>query len=256
MIVASGSLDHRSLALRRQRKIKAANTYDACQVLSPFPTRMGHFDEVCLLCGASPIPPRGFTNASDISAEELVSSLLEHFPNILEECQVEGIESQEDLEGHLADIMDELEEELGFCGAAFTQCIAIGYFNDDGATPHEEVPKDTIVGRRIPDGQFVTTRLVDDPNCGDFEEEIVQKKGDDGVVTGVHENRMARTGAYWQGGIGNFFLSECCYKFLEAWIVRPDLPPMWDGRSLSFVGELWEVINSRETGRSEYLKSR
>ena len=67
---------------------------------------------------------------------------------------------------------------------------------------------------------------------------------------------MSRTGAYWQTGIGNFFLSECCYKFLEAWIARPGLPPMWDGRSLSFAGELWEVVNSRETGRSECLKSR
>ncbi|KAF5348111.1 hypothetical protein D9756_010768 [Leucocoprinus leucothites] len=210
---------------------------------------MGHFDEVCLLCGVTPVPPTGFTNNCDITAEELVSELLERFPSIVDECQIEGINSKDDLEKYLAELMAEYEDYFEL-GDAFQRCIAIGYFSgNDGEVPCEEVPKDPIVMLRIPDGKFVTTRVVDDPECGDFSEVVIQRQGEDGVIVEEKEERLTRT--RWNGpGIGNFFLSESCYLFLQAWIGLEGLPPMWDGRKLSFVGELWEVINSRETGRN------
>jgi hypothetical protein len=218
---------------------------------------MGHFDEVCLLCGISPSPPSGFSNCTDIAAEELVESLLEHFPTILEESQVENAKSEEDLQEFLNDIMDEIDLEYSeSCGAAFGRWIAFGYFDDDSdeGCPHED-DSDPIVKRKIPDGKFVTTRAVDWANCGDFEREVIRKTDVDGAVVEQLEKIITRTGSYWQQGIGNFFLSGCCFQFLQAWIPVEGLPPMWDGRKLSFAGELWEVLNSRETGRSEFRSS-
>ncbi|KAF5349236.1 hypothetical protein D9756_009414 [Leucocoprinus leucothites] len=215
---------------------------------------MGHFDEVCLLCGISPHPPRDFTSAPDLTAEELVDALLSLCPTIVQDCQLEeaegNVHSKEGLESFLTDLIYEFQDFSYDFASAFSNSIAIGYFDDDGAVPHLIIDGDPIARKRIPDGQFVTTRIVESAECGEFEKVVVKKEGEDGTVIKVSEKRMSRTCAYWQGGIGNFFLSEACYRFLEAWIVREYLPPMWDGRVLSFAGELWEVVSSRETGRN------
>ncbi|KAF9447896.1 hypothetical protein P691DRAFT_730601, partial [Macrolepiota fuliginosa MF-IS2] len=211
---------------------------------------MGHFDEVCLLCGISPVPPSELTPDPEGTTNALVGSLLKAFPDILSEVDGE-LASEENLHTFLLDIIEDADLEPGDlqqCGRAFCTCIAVGYFDDDGAVPRE-LADDPITKYRIPDGRFVTTRVVDDPSCGEFRSEVIRRTNNVGEVVSEEADRMSRTGAYWQDGFGNFFLSECCYLYLEAWIDRARLPPMWDARVLSFEGELYEIINSRETGR-------
>ncbi|KAI0795361.1 hypothetical protein BC629DRAFT_1262457, partial [Irpex lacteus] len=48
----------------------------------------------------------------------------------------------------------------------------------------------------------------------------------------------------------NFFVHERCYYYLKTWIDHATLPPSHDGRLLSFAGELYELLNSREKQRS------
>ncbi|KAF8903674.1 hypothetical protein CPB84DRAFT_1677885 [Gymnopilus junonius] len=48
---------------------------------------------------------------------------------------------------------------------------------------------------------------------------------------------------------GNFFLSEGCFHYLEAWLDFSSLPKTQHDQYLSFAGELYEVLNSREEGR-------
>lgn len=209
---------------------------------------MGHWDEVCFICGVAPIGPNEFTTDLDLAVENLVDSLLKHSPDIL--STTSDVDTKDDLESLLIAILEErAPDDLEISSAAFEKCIAIGYFDDDGATPRETVD-DSNIKFRFPDGQFVKTRLVDYPNCGEFWQEVVKKSNPDtGEVDEVREETISRTSANFQDGFGNFFLSKCCLKFLEGWIDRARLPSMWDGRCLSFIGELWEIVNSRETGR-------
>ncbi|KAF8154075.1 hypothetical protein B0H34DRAFT_625295, partial [Crassisporium funariophilum] len=48
----------------------------------------------------------------------------------------------------------------------------------------------------------------------------------------------------------NFWVSEGCFHYLQAWIDFARLPAASHNRKLSFSGELYEVVNSRETGRN------
>lgn len=150
---------------------------------------MGHFDEVCLLCGVSPIPPSELSPYPEGTANDLARSLLEDFPGILGDIDGD-IDSEDDLQALLLEIIEELEPaDLQFCGGAFHTCIAVGYFDDDGNVPHEDVD-DPVIKRKIPDGRFVTTRLVTDPHCGEFCREVVKKTNDIGVVVS-EEQRMS-----------------------------------------------------------------
>jgi hypothetical protein len=171
---------------------------------------------------------------------------------------VENANSEQDLQDFLNEIMDKIDdsEHIESCGSAFKRCIAFGYFDDDNheGCPYED-DSDRIVKRRIPDGKFVTTRIVDLGTGGNFGREAIRTKDADGALVEQLERRRTRTSSLQQDGIGNFFLSECCFQFIQAWIPIEDLPPMWDGRELSFAGELWEVLNSREKGRSEFRPS-
>ncbi|KAF7770262.1 hypothetical protein Agabi119p4_6236 [Agaricus bisporus var. burnettii] len=174
---------------------------------------MGHFDEVCFLCGVAPIGPSEFTSDPDLVAEGLADALLEHFPNIL--SALPTCETKKELEAYLEAIFEEEDpQDFNELSLAFFRCIAIGYFDDDGNTPRKGVD-DPAVKFIFPDGQFVKKRWVDDPECGEFQT-VYRKNGSD-----TEE------------------------------IDRTTLPPMWDERQLSFVGELWEIINSRKTGRKD-----
>lgn len=209
---------------------------------------MGHWDEVCFICGVAPIGPKEFTTDLDLAVENFVDSLLEHFPNIL--STMSNVDTKDDLQSFLITILEQgAPDDLEISSAAFENCIAVGYFDNDGATPREIVG-DSNIKFRFPDGEFVETRLVDYPNCGEFWQEVFKMPNPDtGEVEEVREENISRTSANFQDGFGNFFLSECCLRFLEGWIDYARLPLMWDGRCLSFVGELWEIVNSRETGR-------
>lgn len=211
---------------------------------------MGHWDEACFLCGITQTGPSDFATDIGYAITTLVDALLEHFPDIL--STISNVETEDDLQSLLTTILEKTPPyHLEISSMAFRDCIAIGYFSDTGATPRKTVD-DPTVKLRLPDGQFVTTRCVDDPAYGEFGQEIVEiHDPNTGEVKKFWEERISRTGGLLQGGFGNFFLSKCCLGFLERWIDRTRLPPMWDGRCLSFVGELWEIINSRETGRSE-----
>jgi hypothetical protein len=208
---------------------------------------MGNFDEVCFLCGVSPVGPAEFSTSPSLTAEDLANALLEHFSDIL--SAIPTCQTKEDLEAFLESMfMEDDPENFDDLSKAFNDCIAIGYFDLDGDAPRKEVD-DPAVKFLFPDGRFVKKRLVDDPSCGEFR---MVNWDNDTDTEGVGETEdMSRTGASFQGGFGNFFLSRCCFGFLEGWIERDALPLMRDGRQLSFIGELWEIVNSRESGRGK-----
>jgi hypothetical protein len=214
---------------------------------------MGHFDEVCFLCGVSPRGPDEFSRDSDDSAEDLADALLKHFPNVVSD--VPTCKTREDLQAYLEAMFKKVLEDFDDfkeLSHAFRDCIAIGYFDDDGGTPCKEAD-DPAVKYLFPDGRFVGKRWVDEPSCGQFLTvywNINSETGEEGDVYETEE--ITRTSSIIQRGFGNFFLSECCFGFLEGWIERAALPLMWNGRQLSLIGELWEIINSRKTGRSEW----
>jgi hypothetical protein len=214
---------------------------------------MGHFDEVCFLCGVTPSGPSEFTDPDD-NAESLTDALLKHFPDILP--NIPTCKTQKELQAYLEEMFKKILEEFDdFNGLsdAFRDCIAIGYFDDDGGAPREEVV-DPEIKCLFPDGRFVTKRWVGEPSCGQFRTVYWNIAPETGEMGELWEEigQLTRTGSITQRGFGNFFLSECCFGFLEGWIERAALPPMWDERQLSFIGELWEIVNSRKSGRGEW----
>ncbi|KAF8883076.1 hypothetical protein CPB84DRAFT_194171 [Gymnopilus junonius] len=138
------------------------------------------------------------------------------------------------------------------------QCIAIGHFKEDGDTPHEIVQTDTGCVRRIPDGKDVETGLVTDTDCGEFRFVVHRKLDEDGNIIETKEEKLSRTGssnyihrelAREEISTGNFFLSEGCFHYLQAWLDYCRVPKPHHDRKLTFSGELFEIVNSRKEGR-------
>jgi hypothetical protein len=149
--------------------------------------------------------------------EDLANALLNHFPGILSAIPI--FDTKEDLEAFLEAMLEDKDpENFDDLSKAFHECIAIGYFEDDGDVPRKEVD-DPAIKYVFPDGQYVKKRWVDDPFCGEFRKVYWYNDSDIEGVGDIRETEdMSRTGASFQGGFGNFFLSGCCFRFLEGWI--------------------------------------
>ena len=138
--------------------------------------------------------------------------------------------------------------------------IAIGHFDEDNDddTPHRIEKTETGWMRRIPDGVGVETRFVRDPLCGEFSEVYTPADPSRGIEE--VKDKLSRTsssnylydGLMREPGFGNFFLSRCCYHYLEAWLDFSRFTAPSHGRNLSFAGELYEVVNSQPEGRGQF----
>ncbi|PPQ96046.1 hypothetical protein CVT26_004679 [Gymnopilus dilepis] len=222
---------------------------------------MGHYDELCLLCGISPIPLSDIYTDPSYGAEDLAEKVIEYDSTLLEDMDLDEEGLQEVLYRALsAESADGLDwfTRPGWRWEGFTRCIAVGHFVVDGDTPHEIVRVDEGCMRKIPDGQGVETRLVDDANCGEFRRVIDETIDEEGNVIETKEEKLSRTSSTnyiydklhdLEDSFGNFFVSEGCYHYLQAWLDFAQLPPAQHDRQLTFAGELYEVINSRQQGR-------
>ncbi|KAF8873058.1 hypothetical protein CPB84DRAFT_1753386 [Gymnopilus junonius] len=223
--------------------------------------KMGHWDELCLLCGISPIPPNGIYTDTAYGAGDLAEKLIEYDPSLLHDMELDEDALQELLQTALdAESSDGFDwfTRPGWRWQGFRTCIAVGHFlSEEDDTPHQIVSTDTGYMRRIPDGQEVETRLVKDANCGEFRVVIHRTVDGEGNVVETQEEKLSRTSSSnylydelaREDGFGNFFLSEGCYHYLRAWLDFNQLPEPQRGRQLNLAGELYEVVNSRPKGR-------
>lgn len=222
---------------------------------------MGHWDELCLLCGVSPIPPTAVYDDPG-NAEDLADKLVEYDSSLLDDMKMKKETLTDLLEKALeAEYPDGLDwyTRPGWRWDGFMDCVAIGHFRADGDTPHHIVLTDAGYTRKIPDGMDVETRLVTKAMCGEFGAVIHRKLDKDGNMTETEEEMLSRTGArnylyheLDEISTGNFFLSEGCYHYLQHWLDYSRIPKPSHDRQLSFAGELFEIVNSRKEGRGAF----
>lgn len=134
---------------------------------------MGSWDELCLVCGASPSGgPIALLHRVHIekTASEIAAEVKEEITDIAEEQLVEIVKEA------LASSFSEHDRTLGYrpvwlpdetgqrADLTEAPCCAIGYFNDDGDVP--------VRDGKIPDGRFVEARAVRNCVGGDFSEVV------------------------------------------------------------------------------------
>ncbi|KDR65915.1 hypothetical protein GALMADRAFT_148294 [Galerina marginata CBS 339.88] len=212
---------------------------------------MNNWDELCILCGISPNPPRKIYptpefGTPEFGAQDLADKLIKHDPSILEDLQFE----KDELVERLRDALTLDSPHYGRPGnwEGFTTCVAVGHFYKKNDIPRRIVYTESSKERRIPDGVKVMTRVVEMPSCGDFNFDILRNRH--GHKLQVHKFLSCSSSTRFSGdSFGNFFLSEACFHYLEAWIDQSQFVPGTRARSLSFAGELYEVVNSRKRGR-------
>ena len=223
---------------------------------------MGHWDEVCLLCGISPLPPAELFLDPVYGIEELANEIESYDPTLLSDLSIER-EKLEDLL-HSATLLfpdiDSLRAEPLWDSKTFSDCVAIGHFHEDKDqdTPHRIEKTETGWMRKIPDGVGIETRFVLDSICGEFETVVIPGNPAKGIAA-AELTKLSRTSSSnylyhelgREPGFGNFFLSRACYHYLQAWIDFGRLPAPSHNRNLSFAGELYEVVNSQLEGRGQ-----
>lgn len=226
------------------------------------PSPMGHWDELCLLCGISPVPPAELFLDPGFGIEELADEIEAYDPALLSDLCIEREELEDLLHSaiELFPDMDSLKLEPLWDCKMFNDCVAIGHFDEDNDqdTPHKIEKTETGWMRRIPDGVGVEMRFVRGPMCGEFDTVVIPAN----LVNETAEaelTKLSRTSSsnylYRElgrsPGFGNFFLSRVCYHYLHAWINFARFPAPSHNRNLSFVGELYEVVNSQLEGRGQ-----
>jgi hypothetical protein len=194
---------------------------------------------------------------------ELAKKIESYDPKLLVDLSI-GRDDLEDLLYSAVEKFPDVEtlylDPLWKC-ATFNDCVAIGHFEEDNDedTPHRIEKTATGWMRRIPDGVGVETRHVRDPLCGEFSVVVTPVNPVQGIEE-VEENRLSRTSSSnyiypelrEEPGFGNFFLSLCCYHYLQAWLDFSRFPAPSHNRNLSFAGELYEVVNSQPEGRGQF----
>lgn len=207
---------------------------------------MGSWDELCLVCGICPgggpyallSPYQLEDEARKIAAE--IEEGNEELVAIVKDALQASFSPDEKTLGFRHDW---LPDGVGSVSGekhhyATGKCIAIGYFADIGWAP--------VHGSKVPDGRHVQIRQVTEDSGGSF------------AALVCTDGPWSETLDYWpsncstaEGLNPNFFVHERCYYYLKTWIAHTSLPPSHDGRTLSFAGELYELLNSREEQRSE-----
>lgn len=115
--------------------------------------------------------------------------------------------------------------------------VVVGYFKkDEGGV--------LVRAGQIPSGEHIQVRQVCGYNGGDFTTVV--------CTYGPWDEREIYETSYCSVRnipIANTPVCERCYYFLRSWIDWSSLPPARNGRTLSFPGELYELVNSREKER-------
>ena len=226
-------------------------------------TTMG-WDEVCIVCGICPSSDLGKAGPRWLLDNYYGE---EEYLNIT--AEVVAI-NNDDFEETLAIVSEALSLPIyeddetihrlrkvmpGLCDwSGFKRCVAIGQFDGEGTT----LVDDGSGYCRIPDGRQVEVRLVDGFRAGTFRWVIKEKQ--DGVTEELEEYSecSAYMSIFGERGHGqpNFFVTEGCYHYLQAWIDWAALSPRKrafpsDPTPLSFGAELYEIVNSEEDLRGE-----
>ncbi|KAH7910965.1 hypothetical protein BJ138DRAFT_1113617 [Hygrophoropsis aurantiaca] len=196
---------------------------------------MGGYDQLCIVCGVSPMggPTQFFLDheSSAIDMSEEIAKAIAPSNSTLTYEELLEIVHEALLEAYDHDwFADDLHRWPGF-----RTCIALGFFDDeDGAA--ELFPDELGKKTRFPNGLKVQTRPVCDAGAGGF-----------GAVVGEEQNVYTHCTS-WDRNNPNFFVSEGCYHYLQAWIDMRNLPPPNSSQTpgLSFAGELYEIVNSRK----------
>lgn len=120
-------------------------------------------------------------------------------------------------------------------------CIAVGYFGQDGECE--------VRDGKVPDGRRFEVRRVQNPSGHDFSEVIRIVDGWENTSDETSVCSVKRTHN------PNFALCEPCYRYLEAWLNRDNLPPPTTALSspepLPFAFELYEIVNALTSKRGE-----
>ncbi|KAF8155696.1 hypothetical protein B0H34DRAFT_860014 [Crassisporium funariophilum] len=211
---------------------------------------MRQFDELCLICGISAIPPDSIWTDESFGIKDLCKKLRKYDPEILNDLKID--------EDGLQDILHRAFNSDPSDHPAFddTSVWSWPHFRDGiaiGQPLHEE---DDDISGKIPDGVDVQTAIVRGAEYGRFGTFVLKGPVQDGAEpTEVVEQRVTYTASNnyssdsREHGFGNFWVSEGCFHYLQAWIDFEGLPRPSHSRPLSFAGELYEVVNSREDGR-------
>ncbi|KIJ61515.1 hypothetical protein HYDPIDRAFT_42495 [Hydnomerulius pinastri MD-312] len=212
--------------------------------------RSRNYEQLCVLCGVAPTGgPTKFWD-DDVFRNRWIAEIAEeiqvHNPtlNERERCNIisEAISEAEDAVNSATIVK--------FRWPGFIACMAVGYFGSmDGAAPLLLDAKGEKT--RFPNGAEVQIRRVCENLNGDF-----RQMAKDHNTTGqvdcytVYETTHCSSK---EDQNPNFFLSEVCYHYLQAWLKLHALPPQNPDvphtPNLSFQGELYEIVNSRREMR-------
>ncbi|KAI0346160.1 hypothetical protein BDW22DRAFT_725295 [Trametopsis cervina] len=211
---------------------------------------MGSREQLCLLCGVCAVGGPHLLLPQH-KLEEVTEQLAT-------ETKKGDLETQRIIAEALATMFFPTEMEVGFRhewrpeGAGpvagevlhyYTdRCIAIGYFEPDdnlGAAPRR--------GDLIPDGTNVRIRQVGEC-AGGFFCTVMRARGWRDEPAEVRISDCSTT----DGSNPNLAVCQRCYHYLKFWLDMSTLPASCNERSLSFAGELYEVVNSR-TARRDIL---
>ncbi|KAI0084837.1 hypothetical protein BDY19DRAFT_997400 [Irpex rosettiformis] len=205
---------------------------------------MGSWDELCLVCGVCPGGgPYSLLTRYQLEdkAREIASELEEGNEELVAIVRDALAASFSDEEGTLGFRYDWLPEGMGSVSVedhhyATGTCIAVGYFTDIGLAPFHD--------SKLPDGCNVQIRQVTQDSGGSF-----------GALVCTQGPRT-ETLDFWPTDCSttedincNFAVHDRCYYYLKNWINHAGLPSPNNGRSLSFAGELYELLNSRTNPR-------
>jgi len=229
---------------------------------------MGSWEELCVLSGIGPGGgPRYLFNQSKV--EETASAMV---------CEIQNLTPPDDatpshgLTEH--DLQHIVEEALIIANTGVDgcwngiptwfsnhiinwsgreRCIAIGHFVGGNGECPKEWGTDNSCGEwmpgtaRIPLGDNVEVRIVDGyQTCGTFNNVIIRLP--DGEEDADEESDCS---CATNNGIGNVFVFEGCWIYLQAWL-DVSLPPRLNSCSdepLSLAGEFYEIVNSRKERR-------
>ncbi|KAH7924865.1 hypothetical protein BV22DRAFT_1012355 [Leucogyrophana mollusca] len=213
---------------------------------------MGGYDQLCILCGIAPSggPSQLFTDpcdeadslAAQIASKIILADPSQDYSSIFQIAQDALLETDE-TEWVPKGIRD---------WSGFQTCVAVGYFdNEDGAACL--FPDDQGRDSLFPDGSKVQLRHVSDGSAGGFTSIL----SDTADANGQFKKACLTHCTSRDPKNPNFFVSEACYHYLEAWITASALPPQCSDvpytPGLNFAGELYEIVNSRTEVR-ERLK--
>jgi hypothetical protein len=223
-------------------------------------------EELCILCGINPLAgPLWLLLSSDVDrvTQDIVSEI----------DLIDG-ESHDELvimvQEALSSSCAEDERRLGYIPKwrppgvtewfAFQRCVAIGHFDSQHDIGGAVLLRDANAGSvKIPSGKKVEVRSVDYYSHPWFTRKLMGLAEDAyGNVEEVEEDSMSRVSSYEDNP--NFFMSEGCYHYLQAWLHLDLMPPRSrafpaESVPLTFGGEFYEVVNSRHAIRGDFSLS-